>query len=259
MTRLRVTGSTESHALTRNLGDVSRLQFAVTHVPGILVRERTVARQRILCGRIAVLEDPDRNGAWWNTRRAWRRLLETQTADTTHSVMLQDDLDPCDLFVENLEAALEAVPDKAVTFFSMRYAANNDVDGNRWLTTADGINGGTAIPAGWVGEFVDWSDMAVTGGYPHDDRVLAAWIIWTGRGPVYATIPPLVQHVAAGASLQGHSNSTRVATGFRKDLPVLDWKSGGVLNASGSVGPWIKEVEAHLTPAGAAWLRERRG
>jgi len=238
---------------------VSALAFAVTHVPGVRVRELTVARQRVLCGRMEILTDPDRNGAWWNTRRAWIRIVESRRFEHTHGVMLQDDLDPCDTFVENLEAALVAVPDKAVTFFSLRNAANNDIDGHRWLLTADAINGGTALPIDWIEPFIEWADMAVTSGYPHDDRVLGAWIVWTGRGPVFTTIPPLVQHVAAGASLQGHSNSSRIAKGFRKDLPVLDWQAGGRLNAVGSVGPWIKQVESYLTPAGAAWLKARNG
>lgn len=231
----------------------------MTHVPGIAVRERTVSRQRVLCGRMQILTDPERNGCWWNTRRAWIRLIEHRKPDMTHGVMLQDDLDPCDLFVENLEAALRVVPDRAVTFFSMRGAANNDTDGNRWLMTSDGVNAGTALPVDWIEPFIEWADMAMTSGYPFDDRMLAAWIIWSNRGPVFTTIPSLVQHVAAGASLQGHSNSSRVASGFRKDLPLLDWGCGGVIDAVGSPGPWIKQVQSYLTPAGVQWLKERRG
>jgi len=236
----------------------ARLQFAVTHVPGIALRESIVARQRILCGRMAVLEDPDRNGAWWNTRRAWRYLSENRRDDTTHAVMLQDDLDPCNSFVENLQSALSVVTDKAVTFFSMRQGGNANPEQNRWLLTSDGINAGTALPIGWVDPFLEWADMAVSEGYPHDDRLLAAWIVWTGRGPVHTTIPSLVQHAAAGQSLQGHSNSTRQASSFKKDLPLLDWASGNVVSQITSPGAWIKQVQAHLTPAGVAWLAEAK-
>jgi hypothetical protein len=235
-----------------------RLQFAVMHVPGEPLRERTVARQRVLCGPMPVLKDPERNGPWWNAQRAWQAIVDTAKPGTTHAVLLQDDLDPCDLFVENLTAALEVQFDKPVVFLSWRDIANPPTLTYKWVRTENAINAGTAIPIDWVQEFLNWAAMAVTPGYMHDDCLLAAWIGWSGRGPVYNTVPSLVQHAGASHSSLGHSNSGRIAKAFRRDLPVLDW-DGEVVDGGKFRTSWLPDVRKHLTPAGVEWLKAQRG
>lgn len=235
---------------------MTKVQFVGTHVPGVPLRERCVARQQEIIGPFPMVLDPEREGIWPTTRKAWDVALEHATPDTTHIMIIQDDIMPCDTFVENLNAALTAVPDKPVVTYSIRRTVQEAADEVRWALSADNIQQGTAIPIDWVQPFLDWSDVSLLAGYPHDDRRLCAWLIWTEKTPVWMTVPPLFQHVGHAESLVGHSNVTRYSKTWRQDLPVFDWSDTTKPLSGNSVGSWINQVRAHLTPTGVQWLKD---
>lgn len=245
------------------MGDV-RIAYATTWVPGVELRDRVVARQRALLPQVEVIRDPEREGVWPTTLRAYERLDVFAPPGTTHVLVLQDDMLPCDDFDEHLTAALTAVPEAPVALFTMRKVIDEALaEGKHWAVTGDGTWGGsTALPHPWVRPFIDWAIECVEPGYKHDDRRLAAWLHWTGRTPVWHTAPPLLQHVGAGESLLGQSNATRVSRAFLLHPPEpFDWTRGidAPAKGAGMSSQLLAQVRENLTPAGRAWYASEVG
>lgn len=238
------------------MGDV-QVAYAVTHVPGIDLRERVVARQRALLPDIEVIRDPDRQGVWPTTVRAYERLEVFARPGTTHVVVLQDDMAPCGEFRRLVEEAVDAAPEVPVSLFSLRRVIRDAREAGRsWALSKDGAGPCTVLPAGWVRPFLDWARGSVRADYKHDDRRLMAWLIWTGRIPVWHTVPSLVEHVAPSESLLGNSNRTRLAAYFDPHVEQVDW-SLDPFRGPMSVGSWLRQVEDNLTEEGRRWLASR--
>jgi hypothetical protein len=234
-----------------------KISFAVTHVPGVPLRERTVARQRVLLGRFPVIKDPDRHGVWPTTLTAYETALREGGEDTTHILILQDDMLPCDTFAENLQAAVAAKPDVAIVLFTQtKFTADATDMGATWLTTADRAWGGAVVlPVSWAKLFIDWAERCVIHQYKHDDSRLAAWVVWTGRAPFWHTVPSLLDHVGAAESLLGHGNPNRRATYYDRNIPVLNWQGDKVFHLRNAYGTWQKQIPGWLTAEGREWLQ----
>ena len=235
-----------------------KLAYATTWVPGVELRDRVVARQRALLPSIEVLRDPEREGVWPTTRRAYERLAVFAPPGTTHVLVLQDDMLPCDDFDAHLTAAVEQVPSSPVVLFTMRKVVVEAKEaGKRWAVTADGVWGGcTVLLLDWVRPFLDWVGLCVRPSYKSADRRLGAWLYWTGRTPVWHTAPPLLQHVGAGESLIGNSNSRRVSSTFVLSPPgPFDWTQGlsDPEKGAGPTAQMLDQVRENLTPAGRDW------
>lgn len=235
---------------------MTSLRVAITHVPGQPIRDETVATQLDLMPDAIVVTDPDREGVWPTTVRAYEAILDN-AGDATHALVLQDDMLPCRSFVANTHAAIEAVPDRAIQLFSMRKGVQEAAArGDRWVRTVDGVWGGsTVIPIAWVRPFLRWCERLIRRDFKHDDSRLYAYIVLESLGRVWHTCPPLLQHVGASDSLLGQNNRNRVSTAWDRDLPLLDWTVAGTPPLIGSAAP-IKALD-HLTPHGEAWYAGR--
>lgn len=229
------------------------IRYACTHVPGDPVREATVARQLEMIPDLIIVEDVELSGVWPTTEIAYLKLL-ADLKGATHVLVLQDDMNPCDTFVENARLAATAVPDKPVQLFSMRKGIQESAErGDRWVKSPGGIWGGsTILPVSWVQPFLRWTRKCIRTDYLHDDGRLGAYLHLNGISETWHTCPPILQHVCAGDSLIQHNNATRISSAFRRDQPVYDWTVVGDPPTQGSLGK-LSALDA-LTSYGTAWV-----
>lgn len=197
-----------------------KVAYAVTHVPGIPDRERLVGQLRRDLPDVEVIRDPQRQGVWPTTRRAYERLSVFAPPGSTHAAVLVDDFVLCKDFSEHLHAALEAVDGAPLNFFSMRKQVREEHDSGRaWYQSSCGVYGGACvIPLDWVPDYLAWNRDCVPENYTISDRRLAYYLHKVRKTRVWQTVPNLVQHALPTGSLLGHSNPRSVGPTFSPEI-----------------------------------------
>lgn len=156
--------------------------------------------------------------------------------DSTHHLVIQDDVLPCRGFLEHAGRALAAKPDRITAF----YLGTNAIISYRQMLVAAGqgyswVEGhpaswvpalALAIPARFVPSLVEFDD----GTHPvADDEVYGRWCRHHGL-PWWATIPSLVDHDDNAPSLMRtpHTRGRRVAACWIGDCDpgLIDWTFG---------------------------------
>lgn len=198
-----------------------------------------------LVGGAVVLDpDPDgQRGPW----RTYRHVLETTPPDATHRMVIQDDAEPCDGFVDAMTAAVEAQPDRLVAFFvggrpseharAVMNACSRDLawaqlDYMRWCPVV-----ATCWPAAMIEPFLGFVDQQRwPNRFQADDEIVGRWLRTIRERPL-ATVPSLVQHrdlvpsLKNGRRAQGGQDPGRVAACFVGDCDdcdpaAIDWSAG---------------------------------
>lgn len=205
------------------------LVAAITHVPG--TRQQLLFEVRAGLGGIPheVINDPNREGVWPTSRRAWLRILEiAEATGASHGLLIQDDMVPVRGFRDGALAAIEANPREVICFVCLRPALVRLAReaGSSWAIAEDAASGAVAMPVPTIREFLGWVDANIPAAYPHDDRRITAFIVATGR-TVWLTMPSLVEHRAATESLLGHSGGRyRTVVWPADDARAVDWTRG---------------------------------
>lgn len=153
--------------------------------------------------------DINSRGVWPNARAAWL------SATGKHHMVLQDDLYLCRNLVASVKAAVQAVPDKIISLYSVNsenHAAQEA--GHSWIVIKAGCWGqALVLPYDLIREFVAWTVIHVDPILRTYDNRMAMWAVKTNR-PVWCTVPSLVDHEGAATSTLGNSNAKRRATLF---------------------------------------------
>lgn len=174
-------------------------------------------------------EPGDRRNPWRTARECWARTPR----ECTHRLVLQDDALPCDRFIKHARLALEAKPDRIVSFFLGIYPVQTYrqmlVDSQRCAAWVLGSSASwtpavaLCIPQYWCASLAAFHD----GTRPiADDEVYGRWMRNEGL-PWYATIPSLVNHDDDAPSLMRDP----YARGIRRascwigstDPGLIDW------------------------------------
>lgn len=219
-----------------------RLSLAVMHASFDADRRAMLlGLERALGGRIGLdthtdgwnyVKDGSRDGVWPTARRAW---LDYRRWNTTHHLVIQDDIAICRDFLPSVKAALEAQPDHPVSFFDLsRSITDAQAKGVSWavrksLSMAQAV----AIPTAMIGPAVDWIDTHIRPTAEGDDERFSAYFL-SHKIEVWYTVPSLVEHVDNGVSLLGHpdklpTGKRRVAASFigtRVSGLSIDWTAG---------------------------------
>lgn len=212
------------------------LGMAISHVDSEANRRAWVSEIRRECPAAVVVKDQRRN-LWHTVRRTW---LEALSHGHTHAVAMQDDMIPCPHFEALALSAIEARPDDAICYFSMRKALGDArASGDPiWLDTPDACWGGTTIlPESMAYDFLAWERRHIARSYPWDDRRLSMYLI-SHDLRCYVTAPSLVQHEGNDSSLMG--NQASVAGRERKshwvaDGSPIDWRAARVCRVAGTL------------------------
>jgi hypothetical protein len=218
------------------LGTV-RLSIAIMLHPK---RREHVAKMQATLGAHRAVEvvDEEFRGPWPTARRAWLAA----DPESTHHVVLQDDLLLCRDFARSVAKALTVKSAEAVSLYANRkIIAEARARGLAWAVIDDGVWGqAMVLPTPLIESFIAHTGATMRDDYPHDDRRLMYFLADTGRR-VWCTAPSLVEHALPSDSLMGHSNASRVARWFIGEHlsgTTVDWTKGsdGELRQAVSLG-----------------------
>lgn len=164
-----------------------------------------------------------------NAWRCYRACLGWAPVDATHLLVLQDDAILCPYFPEAAAAALEARPDRIVSFFvagaprrsvravteaAGRCAHWAELDPTDWVPVV-----ALCLPCGHARDLAIWADeQTFPDSMTSDDAIVGDWVRARGL-TVAATVPSLVDHDDAVPSVMGNAhtqarNPVRVAACF---------------------------------------------
>lgn len=175
-----------------------------------------------------VSEDPYRKGVWWNYRRAAERLVEM---GASHVLVLQDDFELCQNFLDGCFRLIELKPDRLVSIFHMRWkvAERCEEANTNWFVDIDRIYGSQFLcPVDFLRDFLPWVDKHVDPALKHDDVRWSIWSRYAENSPreVWTVAKSLLQHRAPLQSLMGHNRPHNVAPRFCGDANSVDWAQG---------------------------------
>lgn len=180
---------------------------------------------------LAVLSLPEDAVAWddrettgdamYTSLKAWTQPLPD---GCTHRLVLQDDVEPCDNFLEIAEQVAANFPAQIVSFFHCeRYP-----DGTRYKRTSFLWGCAVMLPATLVKNCWDFIERIPEQPWyrnagdimHHDDNCILAWAVFN-EVPIINTVPALVQHVG-DMSLVGTAEK-RTAPDYTKTPPTTGW------------------------------------
>lgn len=154
------------------------------------------------------------------------------TTDATHHVSIQDDVRTCENFGEAAVNALQAVPNRIVSFFTTYHQQSTEFEKrNQWFRSTGKIWGQSiVIPTEFIPEMLDWWDEWIPEDYGSSDSVVWCWNDLEGPGDIWFTVPSLVQHCEreVGGSSVGHNppcqrRAEEYIDNYSLDAGDIDW------------------------------------
>jgi len=146
----------------------------------------------------SICDDVNKNGVWWNCKQAWSKVHP----ESTHHIVLQDDMMPCKNFIQTLYAIIQMRPENIVHIFASNDAAIKALEEDKhWYTTPDGSWGGSIILPrkhfGWC----EWSDEHFQDlERLYDDARMDFYAICNEQ-LIWSITPSLIEHVGYDKSL----------------------------------------------------------
>lgn len=168
--------------------------------------------------------DLKRRGIWENAKLAWM----SYDRSASHHLLLQDDLELCDGFMDVSLKLVEVFPEAIIGLYHNRMQATQEAKnkGLNWIKF-NVVNNACAniMPTAWIPEFVYWCEKHVEPNYRHDDGRLCLWQLHGNRkAECYFTAPTVVEHLMPSDSSAHNNNRNRVSGWFDKRLPAqIDW------------------------------------
>ena len=168
---------------------------------------------------IVVWDDRPQGGdAMYTARKAWSLPLPD---DCTHRLVLQDDLELCDNFVQIAEQISNRHPTYAISLINFNKKPKNPDHVFPYYLTS--ILSGCAImlPKDVIQPCMEWCKTASEEVALHDDLSISCYCLKHGVIMI-TTSPSLVQHLNHASLLPYKYTWERVALDFEKE-PRADW------------------------------------
>ncbi len=160
--------------------------------------------------RVHLITDHESAGIWPTARRCW----EAAPPESTHHLVIQDDVLICDDLIPTMETVARILPEQVIAPYSNRSATDQErLQGNAWVRLPGVWGQATMLPTPHIPDFLSWVDRHIRPEYKHDDRRVTFWLGATNRS-AWAMIPSVVEHDAPSDSLVGHSDRRRTARHF---------------------------------------------
>lgn len=179
-----------------------------------------------ILNKFYICDDINKNGTWYNCKRAWENIPD----DSTHHIVLQDDMMVCNNFLLTLYNILQANPTNIINIFASNNICNIALNNNKhWYTTFDGSWGGAVILPRAHFNWCSWADNYLVNLGKHlCDTRLNYYAIFN-KLEIWNTAPGLIEHIGYDKSLIGHSGEIwRKSCNFinNEDPLLLDWTKG---------------------------------
>jgi hypothetical protein len=210
-------------------------------------------RARSLFGRVQsdapeveteVFIDDGSLGVVENAFRCW----DWASARSDVSIVLQDDVVPCDGWWPHVQAISEVIPDQPVGFMEWTRHSDEAWDCRyKWVESRANMHGcACMMPSHVASDALSWirgrfSSPRWIGA--HDDSLLCAYFMTHGL-TVMHPVPTLFQHDLPAESSIGHSNKNRVCRVFGVEgMSTVRWSD-------------LRRVKNQSTLAPMKWIRE---
>lgn len=175
---------------------------------------------------IVVYDDRGEKGggdAWYTAKKAWLSPLEK---GATHRLVIQDDCEICDNFIEICKKIITVFPDVIWCFHGGTWIDKSVRKNNSPYVNIKGCNTcGPAIilPVQHIKPMIEWSDGILGETYKHDDCRIGLYALCNDV-KVFTTIPSLTTHIGFQSFIRGHTSRGRVCKlWIGKDIGVQDW------------------------------------
>lgn len=180
-----------------------------------------------------VMGDFHGRGCWWNAKRCWEHGL---TTDSTHHILLQDDVRVCPEFAAGVKEVIKAYPDQVISLFAMPRKGFEALS-CRW-GEAEGTWGcGIVMSKELIREFLDWEAEHVIPEFKHDDSRISLWCVKTKR-TVKVPFPNLVDHLTMKSVMGNGWNKPRVSLDFMEEKTPFDYDWNDRANLMRSVNSY---------------------
>jgi hypothetical protein len=161
------------------------------------------------------------SGAWQTARRAWMLFDD----DSTHHILLQDDVMVCKNFMLATHKICKAYNNHCITFHSHRKIADEALEKGLNYAKFHYVTGqALCMPVEKIKQFVAWSDKFVDDKLRYDDSRLSMFNTIHQYEQVI-TVPNLVQHFYGGSILGTPTNNKQARTypGDEFDALSVNW------------------------------------
>ena len=206
-----------------------KVSSAVMHAPWNAYRASLVNVLRKKIANLKVIEDTNREGVWQTAKRSWLSAFNT---NSTHHLVVQDDIEVCNGFMADLPHVISALPDKPIYLFTTRNsvleaAQNKD---SHWVRQYGALSGcGVILPKWMIKEWFEWLPTVIPDDWePNVDDSRLALFLLSRKESAWITIPTLVEHLGASSSEIGHNNARRVSCNYlgSRRPREIDWTKG---------------------------------
>lgn len=154
---------------------------------------------------------PNGGSPMYTAKKAW---LSPVPEGVTHRIVLQDDVEMVNDFVNILHRAVSNFP---YSIWSLYEGQSVKYEDRAWNSPYIRIKGcccyGVALlmPVEFIVPCFDWAEEMLGSDYKHDDCAIGLYALINGL-TVFSTIPSLVQHLAPTNSLmKGHNRESKVS------------------------------------------------
>lgn len=159
----------------------------------------------------------------------WKAAAESHG---THGLFLNDDVIPCEGFLDVVTSLVEAKPDKIISLHCNHpKAAEVYESGEHWYTSVDGLIGvAYVLPMPILSEFLNWRDVAMVPearNTTSEDIQIDLFAMANGRD-IWHTVPSPIDHDTSVPSTYGNDGHTnrRPVVGPMADMRSIDWTKG---------------------------------
>lgn len=152
-----------------------------------------------------IFYDMQKNGCMWNALRTWGSPTKE---DTTHLLVLQDDVEVVDNFLEVCQVMIDTFPDAIFGLCDRSVTFSDKKEGTPYLKLRRCDVSGQAIimPVKYINKFIAFYHKNLKG-YPHDDGAIMMFAI-INDVEVFTTIPSTVQHIEPERSVISHTHNS---------------------------------------------------
>lgn len=174
------------------------IEVRIMHVPGSRPRPNDLL-SAFAPFNPRVSEDPTRQGPWWNLKQS---LTMPIAAETTHILVLSDDMLPTPGVVENVRAVAACNRPGLVSIYSYHNQLRQVKEWQtNWIETYVYAWGcAQLIPVDLIKPFLLFNDQFVRDDWDVDDTRWVLFACWRGS-PNYVFAPSLVNHRSDWESL----------------------------------------------------------
>lgn len=147
------------------------------------------------------------NGKTRNILACFNKALSGfENTDVTHVLVLQDDAELCDDFLQIVQKCCEQFENAVWSLFNSRIKPDDRKTDSPYIKIRGyGMYGvGVIFPMKYYQDFMNWQAECVPEGFEHDDVVIGEYCKQSGID-VMSTIPSLLQHLGGKSSMMGHN------------------------------------------------------